>query len=490
MIIRTKAMSTSTYSRRFVFVMILVTLTLPAPIFGYTLAGGTYTTDGSQSDVASAIANASAGDTVLIPAGSFTWGANGTFVSVNKPITLAGAGTSSTTIVIASNAGTFSNATIRISAAAVVRSFKVQQTGGAATSGFAATTTNGWRITDIVYSAAPTTPHGYFVYCSTYGLIDNCTVNGGGGPNELVFARGPADSWQTPSSTGTANALFIEGCTFTNGGYVCDINANGRAVVRFCTITGALVVDGHGVASNSPARSVRHMEVYGNRWTTSAQFTTAIEIRGGSGFLFDNTSENQTANRLWFYLTDYGYTASWPNFGNTYQTPVDYPVKDQIGVGIDPKVAGSEPLYLWNNLAAASSGAGVATLDWGLSWKAIPAAAITLYRTQTANPTATFTMQDVIAADRDYFKHTLGATFNGSSGIGRGTKAQMLSLAPTKSGVGFWVTDEGEWNTSQNGPDGQLYAWNGSAWVLKYIPYTYPHPMRRPIAPSNLRLAP
>jgi hypothetical protein len=200
--------------------------------------------------------------------------------------------------------------------------------------------------------------------------------------------------------------------------------------------------------------------------------------------VFGNKCINRAAAKAWFYLTDYGATATWPNFLSVYQTPTYYPIKDQIGVGMDPKVAASAPMYLWDNLAAASANAGTATVDWTLTWKAVPAAAITQYRTETGNPAATYTVQDLIAADRDYFKHTQGATFTGASGVGIGTRDDMLAITPTTTGVGFWVTDEGDWDTTlPAGTSGQLYRWNGGSWVLHYVPYTYPHPMRGVVSP-------
>lgn len=134
-----------------------------------------------------------------------------------------------------------------------------------------------------------------------------------------------------------------------------------------------------------------------------------------------------------------------------------------------------------------------------------------------------------IMRDRDFFIHITPAEFNGSSGIGSGTAAQMAAITPTLTNVGFWVTDQGSWNGSFTGTvaasalafgdyaeivsagttdwtligaptntvgtaflvtaagtgtgtakpaQGQLYAWNGSAWALKYTPYSYPHPLR------------
>jgi hypothetical protein len=302
---------------------------------------------------------------------------------------------------------------------------------------------------------------GYFVYASTYGLIDNCTLNLVTGSDEPIFARGPSNSWQTLSSMGSTNAVYVENCTFNGPGYVCDINSNGRAAVRFCTINGTQKVDGHGVSTNSPPRSVRQMEVYGNNWTNSGTFWTAIEIRGGTAMIFDNTAPNTTISN--FYLTDYGYQGGpYANFGNVLQTPAQYPLADQIGVGPDPKIAASEPAYVWNNKESGSA--------WPRTFHAATASEV------TANSGVAFNDGALIKPDRDFFAD---AGFDGSGNIGRGTKAAMLATTPTKIGAGWWVTDEASWNTTLPvNTSGQLYTWNGSAWVLKYVPLIYPHPLR------------
>jgi hypothetical protein len=418
--------------------------------------GAVYTTDGSQADVAAAIADAQAGDTVRIPPGTFTYGADRHPLVIDKPITLAGARPGSTTIVVADTSGVWTNAAIRLTGGPTVRDLTVTGASVPNLAPFAAGGKSGWRITNIEFNE---TQSGYFLYAhACFGLVDSCTLNGGAGTSELIFMRGPADAWQTDSTLGTADNVYIEDCTFNGRGYVCDVNSNGKAVVRFCTINGPMKVDGHGKATNTPPRGVRHMEIYDNKWTNPSKFWLTVEMRGGTGFIFDNTAASGT-----FMLREYGIGAGWTNFGKRFMTPKDYPIDDQIGTGKDPKVGGSEPMYIWNNRMTDGQ-------PWQRSDRKAGAEAIVL------NGGVDFNDSDVIAQDRDFFRQV--EPFDGSSGMGVGTRAQMDAIQPTRTGVGFWVTDEGDWNTLTPGPDGRLYTWNGQAWTLKYIPYTYPHPLR------------
>jgi hypothetical protein len=452
----------------------LAALSFASELLAYTKSGTSYATNGSQADVVAAISNASAGDTINIPAGSFTWGAGGTYVSVNKPVTLAGAGQGSTTINISVGGPTWGTGIINLSAAgASVRGFTITQPNTGNTTAFSAGSSNGWRISNITYVSAATA--GYFCYAGSYGLIDNCVLNGGNGSDEMIFARGPSDSWQTASTMGTAEALYIEDCVFNVVGYT-DFNSNARAVIRYCTINDqyGIKIDAHGLASNTPARSARHTEIYGNRWTNTTGWNAHIEIRGGTGMIFDNVSANTEFDG--FFLTDYGYQNQWPNFSGQYQTPSNYPINDQIGVGKDPKAAASEPLYVWNNVRNGKT--------WARNGKSPAAGAIALYG-------RTFTESDIIKSNRDVFGE---AGFDSSTGVNRGTKAAMLSFTPNTPGYGWWVTDEATWNNGRAN-SGQLYTWNGSAWQLKYTPYTYPHPLRQNgvatqllPAPSNTRV--
>lgn len=297
------------------------------------------------------------GDIVTIPGGNCTWGTDGAYLSVNKEITLQGAGVGVTIIDLATTAGSWGEGTIRISAAATVKGFSIRtaESGNSGTA-FSTGTVNGWRITGINYNDRTSTPNGYFVYVgSVYGLIDNNTLSENAGTMELIFVRGLTDSWQTAHSIGGESNLFIENNTF-NGrsdvqGYVCDCNSNSRCVVRYNTITGPMKIDGHGLASNSPARGVRHMEIYNNTFLCNAGNWRAIEIRGGTGRIFNNTSTS-SYDTIYLSLNDYCYIdgANYGNCDNECKCADDRPVTDQIGIGVDPKSAASEPLYIWNNI--------------------------------------------------------------------------------------------------------------------------------------------
>ncbi|MBC8875782.1 MAG: hypothetical protein H8E44_40675 [Planctomycetes bacterium] len=51
-----------------------------------------------------------------------------------------------------------------------------------------------------------------------------------------------------------------------------------------------------------------------------------------------------------------------------------------------------------------------------------------------------------------------------------------------KPGVAYWATDKGgNWNTTNDAAnDGALYKCTApNTWMLYYVPYTYPHPLRQ-----------
>jgi hypothetical protein len=94
-----------------------------------------------------------------------------------------------------------------------------------------------------------------------------------------------------------------------------------------------------------------------------------------------------------------------------------------------------------------------------------------------------------VQENREYYNQI--SAFNGTAGIGVGTMAGRPSTCTP--GVAYWATDQGEWDSTHTGPDGQLYVCTApNSWSLYYKPYTYPHPLvsGAPGPPRNLRIAP
>ena len=121
-----------------------------------------------------------------------------------------------------------------------------------------------------------------------------------------------------------------------------------------------------------------------------------------------------------------------------------------------------EPIYSWGNthagIAAAAfiaKGSGSYHLRDGKDWL-----------------TDTGTMFDCTFSEGD-----------DKAKIKVGTAAQMATYSGCTSGAGFWVTDEGSWDTTKPAnTSGRMYRWNGSAWMPWYgsnnatgEPLAYPH---------------
>jgi hypothetical protein len=125
--------------------------------------------------------------------------------------------------------------------------------------------------------------------------------------------------------------------------------------------------------------------------------------------------------------------------------------KDPVATGSWPHQA-LEPVYAWGNTYDNSR-----QLDVGSQY-----------------PT--------IQENRDFYNQK--TPFDGTVGIGVGKLAERPKTCT--SGVAYWATDQGKWDRTHDGPDGQLYLCTApNTWSLCYKPYTYPHPLVTRSHPTN-----
>lgn len=439
----------------------------------------------SRTDVSDCVTAASTGDTIRVPAGSETWAST---LSIAKSVSVIGAGSSSTLITNGGFALT-NGYTIRISGfgftdshitlggkADLTHPFRIDHNSFTAT---------GSKVT-MVWNGNSQTPMR-----QPYGLFDNNTLYNY--RIDIYAAAAQLNENNTQSQMWTLNPTFGTG---TGAVYVEDNNVTITApatgnwldfevgtcgVARFNTFTDTHF-EVHGVQSGVN-RGGRCWEFYHNTRHIGggADFFGMAFVRAGSGFVFGNRLDSGTNP---FYLNlqrstgDVGAPAGQCNGTSLWDgnTPGQsgYPCRDQLGRVKDnvlwthtPGDAYAQnlvPAYFWDNIVGASTQMIISNH---------------------------LTSATYIAENRDYYKQSLG--FDGTIGVGVGAIASRPTTCT--AGVAYWATDQGEWNTRNPGPDGQLYKCvTSNTWILHYIPYTYPHPLQdltndsRPTAPTGLRI--
>ena len=256
----------------------------------------------SQSNVQTAVNNATAGDTVTVPSGNCTW-ADG--VTISKGITVQGAG-SSTIITGAGN----SFFTINGNGSGNYRISNMVFLG--TSSGGTDISINGsWdsmRIDHITWKTGSSRAIylgrlmvGDIVYRGinhTYqkALIDNIDYTpaaaDAGRPFILIFGLGYR-AWQQDDGFGSDNFVFIEDCNFnyTSNNYVVDTEMGGRFVFRYNNVRNA-GVSMHDFGGQLLSRGNRATEQYNNTLTCSGSGcggrTGLQSTRGGTGLFYNN----------------------------------------------------------------------------------------------------------------------------------------------------------------------------------------------------------
>jgi hypothetical protein len=308
----------------------------------------------SQTDVANAVFSAGPGDLVVVPAGSCTWTET---VSINRKITLQGAGTDLTTIT-GSPAGLM--AINGMQSGSRITGFTFNQ-------GYIMIDGDGWRVDHCKFVNDGVFVNGQRETQHPTGVIDHCTFLNG-----RIVVYGWAGSmahalWAQPLDLGGgAGVVYVEDCsfTFTSFSNAMDMNLGGRYVFRHNTLTDTYV-EAHSVQGEH--RASRRWEIYNNTFNqVSTAMWVPMMLRGGTGVVFNNTLTG-TWNLPRIALDNVRSCDSRDGSGKCDGTsPWDgnqvggsgYPCRDQIGRSTDAYLwtssrpyppQASEPAYAWNN---------------------------------------------------------------------------------------------------------------------------------------------
>jgi hypothetical protein len=315
------------------------------------------------------------------------------------------------------------------------------------------------------------------------GSVNNGIRVGDTSFNGYQFGDG---AWAANTNFGTSAFIYMENNSFT-GGAADDCNNGGRVVFRFNTLTESFF-QGHEQEDRN--RGCRAVEVYGNSYANSSgaivEDGQAVDFRMGTGLVWGNEStgamqlvilnNDRTNNGHSFAALPNGWgycgTSLGPSGWDQNSNSSGYACIDQVGRGVGSLL----PQSYWPVTPSWPGNALEPVYEWMDEWNAVSGYPYTV--PCSSNDTNT------IVSNRDFYCYTqvwngssfAGTAFNGTVGTGSGTLASIPSTCTT--GVAYWATDQGNWNRSGSGGQGELFKCTATnTWTLYYTPYNYPHPL-------------
>jgi hypothetical protein len=477
----------------------------------------------SQSDVQSALSKASSGSTVVIPSGTCTWTSPLSYtapanLTIQGQTTCTGSGspaagdnlacTDKTVIVdgmsyttsdpallgIGTTTGTFRITGISLTGNGSQQTYHgALQVGGTSTAiridhnHFSNIKTNAFATIGVVNGVVD---HNIVDGVSGAGWQDN----GGSGTDQF----GDSD-WAATTSLGTSNFVYFEDNEIVNGSNDCY--SGGRWVIRYNTFMqqdGDVSVQTHPTGGSDRDRGCRAFELYGNAFSASGRTSfNVFYMSSGTGVVWGNTADSNSISNLvsihsmrrnstsysqtaaptgWGYCgTSFNGTGS--NWDQNLNASTGYHCVDQPGQGQGDRMSG-----YWPNVVNTSTGCNASqscfsprdasepVYEWMDKWGGSPSSFWLVYN------------GDVLFNNSDYYlwcnpSSASGCTsFNGTAGVGSGPLASRPSTCT--QGVAYWATDQGDWNHSSGGSQGELFKCTAAnTWTLSYTPYTYPHPL-------------
>jgi hypothetical protein len=495
--------------------------------------------------VQTAINSASAGDTVVVPAGNCTWT---TGVNIDsKSLTLQGAGIDVTNITDSTPgdtgavgvSGVTASNFVTVTGFTFIKSSNITdgmvQIYGASNHGQRDV---GFRFHHNRLLIGSSGGRGISVF-SIWGLIDHNTfdITDTSGSDQSISLYGASigsdggfTPWAYPMELGTNHSVYVEDNTFNYANQnedSIDGYTGARAVIRHNTFNN--ISHGfHGTDSGNN-RSLFSWEIYSNNYVNnSSTILRGATFRGGSGIIFGNTYSGSRGQ--WYGYTAMEYRATvgpqskwgscdgtnWQIGSTDYSANGSRAVSQYTGTLADPlspldsthvsfcKINRDQVCTADSTCSAMSAGDTCTTFFDGSGPSAYPCrdqpgrthnqALAPIYawlNTGTNAPSAgsyngggSISETTWMLENRDYYNYT--GSFNGTVGVGSGVLASRPTTCTTTSeaggGVAYWATDT---NT--------LYRCSAAnTWTPYYTPYTYPHPLQgsqggsAPAAPTSV----
>jgi hypothetical protein len=230
---------------------------------------------------------------------------------------------------------------------------------------------------------------------------------------------------------------------------------------------------------------MRQMEVYYNNVTLGSAGCDALDgILSGTGYYLSNTVSASGAGCNKFLdveIPTFIKTASpWGNCNGTGaydQIPFTSSSAciDQPGSGVGTLLQGSNPLLITTASAGWPNPALDPVYEAGERMTAGGLGTVVDIATDGTSARVLFN-RDVYAEVSQSAQTSTTSPFSGATGTGYGVLANRPTTCTT--GVGYWATDQGSWNTFSTSQEGELFTCTATnTWNLKYTPYTYPHPL-------------
>lgn len=340
------------------------------------------------------------GDTITLPAGTFTWA---TGVTITHSLTVAGSGYTPNTAINGSSPGAPALSTI-ISATTPSLGSAL---GSSPTSG---TGSGLFRVTGLKFIGPLSTAASYnYLYINNSksqdpiridncyldsggtqttmvilwnngtGVFDHCTFNGGVA-SEMVHNNSMGVSlagWTDDLVPGSKNMYFFEDNIFQLNNFSTATSQTGTSA--FQTYYGARTVarynlsnfcqfDCHG--SNAP--NTRWFEFYNNKLfipSTNTGNTVFFVIRGGSGVIWNNSFASGSQTSLGAIISLYTDEASTNDLNPAVAGPQPG-YGPGAGIFSGPSTSQgptSSPVYLWNNDSRFNIGSNIGNGGWNPS---------------------------------------------------------------------------------------------------------------------------